>query len=139
MLRDTHVRDEAISLDRVLEKVEGARKVRLIILDACRNNPFATRMARAGGTRAIGRGLANVEPDGGVLVIYAAKHGSTAADGDNGNSPFTQAMLQYMDEAGTDLMSMVGKVRQAVLKSTRNAQEPWLYGAPSPERFYFRK
>lgn len=137
--RDSHVRDEAISLDRVLDKVEGARRLRLVILDACRNNPFAARMARAGSTRSIGRGLGNLEPDSGILVIYAAKHGNTALDGDGANSPFTQAMLQYMDESGTDLMAMVGKVRQAVLKSTKNSQEPWLYGAPSPERFYFKK
>jgi uncharacterized caspase-like protein len=70
--RDTHVSDETVALSRVLEKVESARKLRLMILDARRNNPFVARMIRSiGVTRSIGRGLSPIEPEGGVLVAYA--------------------------------------------------------------------
>jgi uncharacterized caspase-like protein len=79
---------EAISLDQVLTAVEGARKLRLVMLDACRNNPFIPRMRATTATRAVSRGLAPTEPATGTLVVYAAKHGQTALDGWAGNSPF---------------------------------------------------
>lgn len=138
LAREAHVADEAVSLDRVLDKVRGARKLRLVILDACRNNPFLAAMQRSGATRSANRGLADVEPGGGVLVIYAAKHGSTALDGDGANSPFTDSLLKAVDEPGIDLVTLVGKVRQNVLGATNNRQEPWMYGAPSPERHFFK-
>jgi tetratricopeptide (TPR) repeat protein len=140
LARDTHVKDETVSLDRVLEKVQGARKLRLVILDACRNNPFVARMLRSSrATRSIGSGLASAgEPDGGVLVVYAAKHGTTALDGTGGgNSPFTDALLRHIDEPGLDITTFVGKIRQNVLRDTNGAQEPFLYGAPSAERHCF--
>jgi tetratricopeptide (TPR) repeat protein len=89
LARETHVQDEAISLDRVLSKVGGARKLRLVILDACRNNPFSLRMVRSGGAmRSAGGGLADVEPSGGILVIYSAKHGRrSTAKGPTVHSP----------------------------------------------------
>ncbi len=139
LARESHVQDEAISLDRVLDKVRGARKLRLVILDACRNNPFVPRMVRSGGaTRSSGGGLADVEPGGGVLVVYSAKHGSLALDGAGANSPFAETFLKTIDEPGLDLVTMVGKVRQGVLGATQNQQEPWMYGAPSPERHFFK-
>ena len=139
LARDTHIKDEAIDLDRVLAKVQGAKKVRLVVLDACRNNPFATRMVRsAGATRSVGAGLANVEPEAGVLVIYSAKHGSLAQDGTGANSPFTEAFVAHLQEPAVDLVTLVGKVRQSVLQKTQQGQEPWLYGAPSSERHFFK-
>ena len=69
----THVDDEAIPLERILSKVEGAKKLRLVILDACRENPFIAKMASNSSTRSVGRGLARVEPEGGVLVAYSAR------------------------------------------------------------------
>jgi len=139
LARETHVQDETISLERVLDKVRAARKLRLVILDACRSNPFIARMVRSGGgKRSAGGGLADVEPDGGIHVIYAAKHGSTALDGEGSNSPFTSALLKHIDEPGVDLVTLVGKVRQSVLGATQSQQEPWMYGAPSPERYFFK-
>ena len=80
---------EAVALEQVLDSVEGARKLRIVILDACRDNPFVPTMTKsAGSTRSVGKGLANVEPEGATLVAYAAKHGQTAEDGQGGNSPF---------------------------------------------------
>src|SRR6201991_1313079 len=100
--RDTDVYDEALSLDRVLIAVEPAKKLRLVILDACRDNPFAKNMKRTVATRAIGRGLAMVEPTSpNVLIAYSAKAGSTAADGDGqANSPFTTALSRHLTRPG---------------------------------------
>src|SRR6187399_3480576 len=87
--RDTDVYDEALSLDRVLVAVEPAKQLRLVILDACRDNPFGKTMKRTVASRGIGRGLAQVEPTSpNTLVAYSAKAGLTALDGDGKNSPF---------------------------------------------------
>src|SRR4029078_4616661 len=77
---DSAVAHEAISLRSVLPAVETARKLGLVILDACRNNPFAAKMQRTIKTRAASRGLAEVEPSGNLLLAYSAKDGTTAAD-----------------------------------------------------------
>src|SRR5258708_1251723 len=91
--RDTDVYDEALSLDRVLLAIEPAKQLRLVILDACRDNPFAKSMKRTVASRAIGQGLAKIEPTSpNMLIAYSAKVGSTAADGDAKNSPFTAAL-----------------------------------------------
>jgi uncharacterized caspase-like protein len=81
--RDTDVFDEALSLERILVAAEPAKQLRLVILDACRDNPFAKLMKRTVASRAIGRGLAKIEPTSpNTLIAYSAKAGSTAADGD---------------------------------------------------------
>ena len=81
--RDTDIYDEGLSLDRILIAIEPAKKLRLVILDACRDNPFSRTMKRTVASRAIGQGLAKVEPTSpNVLIAYSAKAGSTAADGD---------------------------------------------------------
>src|SRR4029077_845442 len=80
--RDTDVFDEALSLDRILVAVEPARQLRLVILDACRDNPFSKTMKRTVASRGIGRGLAQVEPSSpNTLIAYSAKAGSMAQDG----------------------------------------------------------
>ncbi|MDU6244543.1 MAG: caspase family protein, partial [Bradyrhizobium sp.] len=77
--RDTDVYDETLSLDRILVAVEPAKKLRLVILDACRDNPFTRTMQRTVATRSLGRGLAKVEPTSpNTLIAYSAKAGSTA-------------------------------------------------------------
>jgi uncharacterized caspase-like protein len=85
---DRDVTCEAVSRDQLLNSVEGARRLRLVILDACRDNMFRTRMVRSTRTRSIGRGLADMAPGGNVLVAYAAKSGTVARDGDGLHSPF---------------------------------------------------
>ncbi|WP_454616074.1 caspase family protein [Bradyrhizobium cenepequi] len=128
--RDTDVYDEAFSLDRVLIAVEPAKKLRLVILDACRDNPFAKTMKRTVASRAIGQGLAKVEPTSpNVLIAYSAKAGSTAADGDGMNSPFTTALSKHLTTPGLDVRRAFGYVRDDVLKSTNSRQEPFVYGS----------
>ncbi len=128
--RDTDVYDEALSLDRVLIAIEPAKKLRLVILDACRDNPFAKTMKRTVASRAIGQGLAKVEPTSpNMLIAYSAKAGSTAADGDGNNSPFTIALSNHLTTPGLDVRRAFGFVRDDVLKTTGNRQEPFVYGS----------
>ncbi|PJG50450.1 caspase (peptidase) [Bradyrhizobium forestalis] len=128
--RDTDVYDEALSLDRVLVAVEPAKQLRLVILDACRDNPFGKRMKRTIASRGIGRGLAQVEPTSpNTLIAYSAKAGFTAQDGDGANSPFTVALSKHLTTPGLDVRRAFGFVRDDVLKSTGNKQEPFVYGS----------
>jgi uncharacterized caspase-like protein len=128
--RDIDAFDEAIPLDRILTVIEPAKQLRLIILDACRDNPFNKTMKRTIGMRAIGRGLAKVEPTGpNTLIAFAAKAGSTASDGDGKNSPFTTALIKYLPRPGLDLRKAFGFARDEVLKATNNKQEPFIYGS----------
>src|SRR6185503_4404074 len=128
--RDTDVYDEALSLDRVLVAVEPAKQLRLVILDACRDNPFGRTMRRTVASRGIGRGLAQVEPTStNTLIAYSAKAGFTAQDGDGANSPFTVALSKHLTTPGLDVRRAFGFVRDDVLKSTGNKQEPFVYGS----------
>jgi uncharacterized caspase-like protein len=128
--RDTDVYDEAFSLDRVLLAIEPAKRLRLVILDACRDNPFSKNMKRTVASRAIGQGLAKVEPNSpNMLIAYSARAGSTAADGDGKNSPFTMALSKHLTTPGLDVRRAFGFVRDDVLKTTGNRQEPFVYGS----------
>ncbi len=128
--RDIDAFDEAVPLDRILAVIEPAKQLRLVILDACRDNPFAKSMKRTIGSRAIGRGLAKVEPTSpNTLIAYASKAGSTASDGDSKNSPFTTALVKHIATPGLDLRKAFGFVRDDVLKNTSNRQEPYVYGS----------
>lgn len=136
---DRGVLFETVPLDHVVEATAGARKFRLVILDACRNNPFLQTMTRVASTRSIGRGLTRVEPQGGVLVAYAAKAGEIALDGDGGNSPFVVALIEQLKRPGVEVGFLFRKVRDSVLKQTNNTQEPYTYGSlPGDEELYFR-
>jgi uncharacterized caspase-like protein len=127
--RDTDVYDETFALDRILIAVEPAKRLRLVILDACRDNPFSKTMKRTSVTRSIERGLAKVEPaNSNTMVAFAAKAGSTALDGDR-NSPFAAALVKYITKPGLDLRKAFGFVRDDVLKATGNKQEPFVYGS----------
>jgi uncharacterized caspase-like protein len=128
--RDSDVYDEAFSLDRILLAVEPAKQLRLVILDACRDNPFDKTMKRTMASRGIGRGLAKIEPASpNTLIAYSAKAGSTAQDGDGQNSPFTVALSTHLTRPGLDVRKALGFVRDDVLKATGNRQEPFVYGS----------
>jgi tetratricopeptide (TPR) repeat protein len=135
---DRDIPYEAIALEQVLHAVGGAKKLKLVVLDACRDNPFARSMTRsASATRSIGRGLAPVE-DSGTLVAYAAKHGQVALDGDGTNSPFAVALARNIEVAGLEINMLLRKVRDDVLSATGKRQEPFQYGSLPSEAFYFR-
>ena len=122
--------DEAIALDRIVEAVDGAKRLRLVIVDACRDNPFTVTMKRQAALRNIPRGLGRIEPQGtDTLIAYAAKAGSTAEDGAGDHSPLTTALLDNLTVPGLDIRLAFGRIRDEVMKITDNRQEPFVYGS----------
>lgn len=134
---DRDVQDEAVPLERVLASVESARKLRLVILDACRDNPFAVAMRRGSASRSVSRGLGSIEPDGGVLVAYAAKHGQVAFDGDGASSPFAHALVTRLTTPNLEISMLFRMVRDDVLNATDKKQEPFVYGSLPGESLFF--
>ena len=127
--RDTDVKFDTVPLDRVLEATRGAG-LRVVILDACRNNPLAAAMQRSDATRSISRGdfapLNEQQLGGEMLVAYAAAEGTVAADGKGRNSPYTAALLAHLEQP-LEIGTMFRRVRAQVLTSTRQQQRPHEY------------
>jgi tetratricopeptide (TPR) repeat protein len=135
---DRDVGFETVPLSHVMSAVEGAKKLRIVLLDACRDNPFANQMRRTAASRSIGRGLAAVEPQTGSLVVYAAKDGETALDGNGRNSPFVTALVKELAVPGVEIRKLFDLVRDDVLEATNNQQQPFTYGSvPGRQDFYF--
>src|SRR5579859_6162600 len=135
---DADIDFEAVPLDLVMHAVGGATKLKIVILDACRNNPFRDAMRRSAGTRGIGQGLAK-PPDpeeGDMLVAYAAEAGSTAEDGAGANSPFATALARHLPDPGVDIRIMFGKIRDDVRTATGMRQEPAVYESLGGEQFF---
>jgi Caspase domain len=130
LARDYDVEDEAVALDRIIWALQSVKRLRLILLDACRDNPFVAKL-RSVGTRATPKGgLAKIESVGAdTMVAYAAKAGSVSYDGDGANSPFASALLKNVAEPGLDIRIALGRVRDQVLKETGGRQEPFIYGS----------
>ena len=108
--------------------VSAASRLGLVMLDACRNNPFAARMQRSARTRAVERGFARVEPVGSVLVAFAARDGTTAADGEGRNSPFTTALLRHLETPGLEINFR----NDPSILDGRFANNGWLQELPKP-------
>jgi len=124
------VDDEAVSLDRILMAAGRAKKLSLIILDACRENPFHPAADRSRVTRSISVGLAGVDQSvADTLIAFAARAGSVSYDGAGPNSPFTTALLKYITQPGLDIRLALGKVRDDVMRATDHRQEPYVYGS----------
>ncbi|MGY4502961.1 hypothetical protein ACVWYH_006918 [Bradyrhizobium sp. GM24.11] len=135
--RDTDAANEAINLQSVMLQVSNTTSLGLVILDACRNNPFGARMKRSIATRAATMsGLGRIEPVGNVLVAYAARDGTTALDGDARNSPFAAALLRNIEAPGVEVTFMFRTVRDDVMEATRNEQQPFVYGSLSRKAIY---
>ena len=152
---DRDVQFEAIPLDQVLASIEQAKKLRLVFLDACRDNPFVANMRRtpspepialdtsgaaATATRSVGRGLGRItlNSQGGMLVFYAAKDGQTALDGEGADSPFAVALAQRLATPGVEINKLLRLVRDDVMEATAGRQEPYTYGSlPGHEDFFF--
>jgi hypothetical protein len=135
--KDTDAANEAVSLRSVILQVSNTTSLGLVILDACRNNPFVAKMSRSLALRAaIGGGLGRIEPVGNVLVAYAARDGTTALDGDGRNSPFAAALLHNIEAPGVEVTFMFRNVRDDVMEVTRNEQQPFVYGSLSRKAIY---
>lgn len=124
--------DEAVDLQRVLDSVQGA-KLRVVILDACRNNPFGRQWKT--GTRSVNRGLSGLDADD-VLVIFAAAPGQLASDGTGGNSPFARALAERIPQADLPVQLLGGVVRDDVLRATNSQQRPYVSASITGTPYY---
>jgi tetratricopeptide (TPR) repeat protein len=135
---DRDAEKEAVALEQVIAAVAGARKLRLVMLDACRNNPFAPTMQRTIALKLVEKGLSNIEPGAGFMVVYAAKHGETALDGEGLDSPFAVAVARDLREPRIEVRKLFDIVRDDVWTLTKHQQQPFTYGSPpGREDFYF--
>lgn len=126
---DYDVDDEAIALDRIIWALQPVRRLRLILLDACRDNPFAAKLRSASRSPTRG-GLAKLdEISADTLVAFAARAGSISYDGDGVNSPYATALLRHLAEPGVDIRIALGRVRDEVITMTGGRQEPFIYGS----------
>jgi uncharacterized caspase-like protein len=136
---DADVRYQAVPLDAVLGAVERSKGLGIVILDACRDNPFLAAMSRAVGGRAIGQGLGKVDPPNGVLVAFSAAEGAVASDGRDGeHSPYAKALMRYIQEPGLEINLLLGKVHDDVLEATGQVQSPRAVSAVGGKPFYFK-
>ena len=139
------VQRQSLSLKRLLGAVDRARKMRIVILDSCRDNPLGDGIALSSntaanadgeGTRGGGGGMAAADPDRGTLVAFAARDGQVALDGSGDNSPYATALMSKMTEPGLEISLMFRQVRDSVLNQTGNLQEPHTYGSLTGVPFY---
>jgi uncharacterized caspase-like protein len=118
----------AINIDLTLEQTMSDAKVKLVFLDACRDNPFATKIRSAKATRSVSveSGLAEMKSSEGTLIAFATGPGQTALDGEAGtNSPFTRALLANIATPGAEIQQAMTKVRAQVNEETGKNQLPW--------------
>jgi uncharacterized caspase-like protein len=101
--RESDLLDEAVPAEDVLDGLHGVRRLRIVIFDACRRNPSYARMFDEDGALSMPLGLAPIQPSHGEVVFYSARHGAVADDGPGLNSPFTEALLDYIEEEGLEL------------------------------------
>jgi sn-glycerol 3-phosphate transport system substrate-binding protein len=136
---DKDMEFQGVQLSAVLNATERARMLSLVILDSCRDNPFANQMKRTVASRSVSRGLARVEPDPGTMVVFAAKHGETALDDIGGNSPFAAALAKNIQTPGLEVRLLFDTVRDDVMELTGRQQQPFSYGSISGRKqFYFQ-
>jgi uncharacterized caspase-like protein len=117
-----------ISVDAALEQTMGEAKVRLVFLDACRDNPFAAKIQAAKSTRSVTAtsGLAEMKPSEGSLIAFATGPNQTALDGEvGGHSPFTRALITNITRPGVEIQQAMTRVRAQVNDETNKAQLPW--------------
>ena len=128
------VKYEMISLDYVLDEMKNAgNRLNIIVLDACRNNPFGGR-----GLRALARGLAVMQAPAGTIISYATQPGNTATDGVGKDSPFTRALTTAMKKPGLGVFETFNEVGLAVKTETGGQQQPWVANSPIEGNFQFR-
>lgn len=118
------LRVETVDVEMVLESVAQAR-TRILLFDACRNNPLANRMRTSGTGRSVGRGLARVEAVNNTLIAFATAPGTVAEDGSGSNSPFAAALVQHLPTPGLEIQQMLKRVRKSVNSATAGRQTPW--------------
>jgi uncharacterized caspase-like protein len=136
---DVDAGTEAIGLPFAIQAVASAKALGLVILDACRNNPFKSSMKRTSQAQSVKMlGLAPVEPVVNVLVAYAARDGTVANDGTGRNSPYSAALLKHLETPGLEIDFLFRNVRDDVMAATDNEQQPFVYGSLSSQEIYLK-
>jgi len=131
--RETDVDFQLVDVQLVLRQMDaGNTKLNLVILDACRNNPFGGR-----GLRSTVGGLAQMQAPEGTLISYATQPGNVAIDGSDGDSPFTKALVDAMQQPGRGIFDVFNQVGVTVKASTAGAQQPWVSSSPIEGQFFF--
>jgi uncharacterized caspase-like protein len=129
---EASTRSESVDLDQILDQLSASGgQFSLVVLDACRNNPFERRFRGGGG------GLAQVDAPKGTLIAYATAPGRVALDGEGENSTYTTALLRALDEPGLPVESVFKRVRGDVSRTTGDQQIPWESSSLTGD-FYFR-
>ena len=124
---------ELVDANIVLKQMEGSgSKLNMLVLDACRNNPFGGR-----GLRDASSGLAPMRAPRGTLISYATQPGNTALDGENGHSPYTAALADWIKRPGLQVFDVFNQVALSVDKATAGRQQPWIATSPLAGAFYF--
>jgi hypothetical protein len=132
-VREADVDFQMLDANLVLRQMESAgTRLNIVILDACRNNPFGGR-----GLRSTERGLARMEAPQGTLISFATQPGNVALDGDGVNSPYSSALAQAIRRPGLDIFRTFNQVGVAVSNATNGAQQPWMSLSPIKGDFYF--
>jgi hypothetical protein len=131
--READVDFQMVDINLVLRQMQGSgTRLNVVILDACRNNPFGAR-----GLRSSDGGLAQMRAPEGTLISYATQPGSVAQDGSDGHSPYTKALATTIKQAGLDIFQTFNQVGLAVKRETGGAQQPWVSSSPIDGTFYF--
>jgi len=118
----------AVKMDLISRQMDRETKVKIIMLDACRDNPFEKELSRSmGKTRSatVKQGLAEIGTTGGTLIAFATDPGSVALDGETSHSPFTMALLKHIETPGVEIGLMMRRVTKDVFESTGERQRPW--------------
>jgi peptidoglycan hydrolase-like protein with peptidoglycan-binding domain len=128
---------ETLKVKQVLSLLESSDRTSIVVLDACRDNPFAQQLARKiTRSRSVSSGLAAIRSGVGTLIAYATEPENVALDGTGPNSPFTTALLKYLRTPGLEVRQLMTRVRQDVIAATDRAQVPWDHSSLVGD-FYF--
>ena len=131
--REVDVDFQMIDVGTVLRQMEGAgTRLNIVILDACRNNPFGSR-----GLRSTASGLAHIQAPEGTLISYATQPGNVAQDGQGGNSPYSKALSEVIRRPGLGIFDAFNQVGLAVKRQTGGSQQPWVSSSPIDGSFFF--
>jgi uncharacterized caspase-like protein len=127
--REIDVSTEAVNLDSVIRQMDLGAAIKIVLLDACRDNPFENNLTRSmGATRSaasLGKGLAPIQAAGGALIGFATEPGAVAYDGNGRNSPFAAALLRHIATPDLEIQPMMTLVRRDVYAATGQRQQPW--------------
>lgn len=134
---DRDLRFEALDVDSVLEQLDGAARLSILVLDACRDNPFRKRLQASGRGAPAASGLGQASATVGTLLAFATAPGTVADDGRGRNSPFTTALLKRIETPGLEIRQLMAEVRREVREATQGRQVPWENSALEGS-FYFR-